>query len=54
MKQSGSFNVLASTAEFHPLAIQRNYGSVTGTKGGKKFTQKYDVKGNPAFTGMVQ
>lgn len=50
VKHSASLNVvLALGMDMNPMAVQRNYGTVTGTAGGKKFTQKYDQKGTQMF-----
>ncbi len=46
-KYSFSMNLLPLAVEMNPMKLERNYGTVTVTAGGKTFTQKYDMKGMP-------
>ena len=45
VKYSFSLNLLPLGMEMNPMMIKRNYGTVYINAGGKKFTQKYDMKG---------
>lgn len=54
VNHGASLNLVALGMEMNPLAVQRNYGTVTGTAGGKKFVKKYDQKGNQMFPALAQ
>ena len=45
VKYAASLNIIKLGLQMNPFMITRNYGTVTGTANGKKFTQKYDISG---------